>query len=422
MALASERSLDVVLLRIVELAVELTDARYGALGVLSPDGGSIEEFITVGITPEQRAALGDPPTGHGLLGTFDPRGAPPPDPGYLGGPSIGRVSPEPPADDVPPGRPGNGTGPRVRQHLPHRQAGRRGVRRGGRAGPGRPRHAGRYRGRERAPGGGDGAEGDASSQRLQVFEERERIGKELHDGVIQSLFALGMNLQAMATASDDQDLVRRLEAAVQDVDHAIRDLRNYIFGLRPGILADRQLDQALRELCSEFERTSAVVIVAEIDPAVAAELSPLAADVVQLARESLSNVGRHADAATCRVVLRRDGAAAILEVDDDGKGYDTSSTTGGMGLANLRNRVEAIGARSRRGPSRGTARPCRSGFRSERRPRHHSTMSAVTMPNMPSGPSTCGRMWQWNAQIPGSSARTTKSYRAPGATTSVSSM
>jgi signal transduction histidine kinase len=193
-------------------------------------------------------------------------------------------------------------------------------------------------------------------QRLQVFEERERIGKELHDGVIQSLFALGMNLQAMATASEDHDLVRRLETAVQDVDHAIRDLRNYIFGLRPGILADRQLDQALRELCSEFERTSAVVIVAEIDLAVAAELSPLAADVVQLTRESLSNVSRHADAATCRVVLRRDGAAAILEVDDDGRGYDTSSTTGGMGLANLRNRVEAIGGtfETRSVPGNGT--------------------------------------------------------------------
>ena len=70
MALASELSLDAVLLRIVELAVDLTGARYGALGVLTPDGRSIEEFITVGITAEERAALGDPPTGHGLLGAL----------------------------------------------------------------------------------------------------------------------------------------------------------------------------------------------------------------------------------------------------------------------------------------------------------------------------------------------------------------
>ncbi len=70
MVLASELSLDAVLLRIVELAVDLTDAGYGALGVLTPDGRLIEEFITVGISPEERAVLGEPPTGHGLLGAL----------------------------------------------------------------------------------------------------------------------------------------------------------------------------------------------------------------------------------------------------------------------------------------------------------------------------------------------------------------
>ena len=68
--LASELSLDTVLRRIVELAVELTGARYGALGVLTPDGRRIEEFITVGVTDEERAAIGDPPVGHGLLGAL----------------------------------------------------------------------------------------------------------------------------------------------------------------------------------------------------------------------------------------------------------------------------------------------------------------------------------------------------------------
>jgi len=70
MVLASELSLEAVLQRIVELAVDLTGARYGALGVLTLDGRSIQDFITVGITPEERAALGDPPTGHGLLGAL----------------------------------------------------------------------------------------------------------------------------------------------------------------------------------------------------------------------------------------------------------------------------------------------------------------------------------------------------------------
>ncbi|MDQ6710313.1 MAG: GAF domain-containing protein, partial [Candidatus Dormibacteraeota bacterium] len=80
--------------------------------------------------------------------------------------------------------------------------------------------------------------------RLNVLDERERIGRELHDGVIQSLFSVGMGLQATAARSGDPEVESRLESAIAEIDRAIRDLRNYIFGLRPGILADRQLEQA----------------------------------------------------------------------------------------------------------------------------------------------------------------------------------
>ena len=64
--------------------------------------------------------------------------------------------------------------------------------------------------------------------------------------MIQSLFAVGMSLQGAAAMARDAEVARRIENAVEDIDRAIRDLRNYIFGLRPGILADRQLDQALQ--------------------------------------------------------------------------------------------------------------------------------------------------------------------------------
>jgi signal transduction histidine kinase len=179
--------------------------------------------------------------------------------------------------------------------------------------------------------------------RLTVMEERERIAKELHDGVIQSLFAVGMSLQAAATVTRDPDLERRVSDAVSEIDHAIRDLRNYIFGLRPGILADRQLDQALRRMAADFQERSGVTTAVDIDPAAAAELSPRAGEVVQLVREALSNVGRHAAADTCRLSLRRDGHAAILEIDDDGRGFDTSAAVGtGLGLTNLRERAAAI--------------------------------------------------------------------------------
>jgi signal transduction histidine kinase len=182
--------------------------------------------------------------------------------------------------------------------------------------------------------------------RLAVLEDRERIAKELHDGAIQALFAVGMGLQGSAMLAGNEELRGRIENAVEELDRVIRDLRNYIFGLRPGILADRQLDQALQGLVDEFQQRTGVVAVAEIDPAVAAELTGRAGDVVQLAREALSNVSRHAAAATCRVSLYRGEQGGVLEVDDDGRGFDPSRPAGaGQGLGNLRERAQALGGR-----------------------------------------------------------------------------
>jgi signal transduction histidine kinase len=181
-------------------------------------------------------------------------------------------------------------------------------------------------------------------RRLVVMEDRERIAKELHDGVIQALFAVGMGLQAAATVSASPELQDRLEGAVGDLDRVIRDLRNYIFGLRPGILADRQLDQALRHLAAELEERSGMTAVVDIDPEAAAEVGS-AADVIQLVREALSNVSRHAGAATCRLSLRRSKeGSVVLEIDDDGTGFDVDAAVGsGQGLGNLRDRAAAIG-------------------------------------------------------------------------------
>jgi signal transduction histidine kinase len=182
--------------------------------------------------------------------------------------------------------------------------------------------------------------------RLAVLEDRERIAKELHDGAIQALFAVGMNLQGSALLAGSDDLRARIQHAVEELDRVIRDLRNYIFGLRPGILADRQLDQALQQLVEEFGQRTGVLTVAEVDPAVAAELAGQAGDVVQLAREALSNVSRHAQAATCRVSLYRDRDDAVLEVDDDGCGFDPDQTTAGQGLGNLQDRAAALGGQA----------------------------------------------------------------------------
>jgi signal transduction histidine kinase len=342
MALVSELSLDAVLLRIVELAVDLADARYGALGVLAADGRSIEEFITVGITAEQRAALGDPPTGHGLLGALirearplripdigaDPRsvGFPPNHPpmkSLLGAPITGRgkVFGNIYLTDKQDANAFDGEDERVLVVLATQAAVA-------------VENARLHDETERT---------GRELQRLQVLEERERIGKELHDGVIQSLFAVGMHLQGLATATGNDNISRNLESAVEDIDHAIRDLRNYIFGLRPGILADRQLDQALKEMATDFAARSGVVTVVDVDADAASRLTSRAADVVQIVREALSNVGRHGAATTCRVSVERNAAGLVIEVDDDGQGFDVELTRSGMGLQNLQERVGSLG-------------------------------------------------------------------------------
>jgi len=182
-------------------------------------------------------------------------------------------------------------------------------------------------------------------QRLTLMEDRERIAKELHDGVIQSLFAVGMGLQGTAMLAGDEDMSRRIEGGVEELDRVIKDLRNYIFELRPGILAGGRLDVALQQLADEFAQRSSVVTVADVDARAAAALAPNATDVVQIAREALSNVGRHAGAATVRLSLLMEGATPVLVVDDDGAGFDPDDPPEqGQGLRNMRQRAEGMGA------------------------------------------------------------------------------
>ena len=183
-------------------------------------------------------------------------------------------------------------------------------------------------------------------RRLTVLEDRERIAKELHDGVIQSLFAVGMGLQAVALMSQGEEVRRRIEASVSEIDVVIRDLRHYIFGLRPGILSERGLEQALRNLARDLEEHAGVTTVVDADPAIAAALAPVAGDVIQLVREALSNVGRHAEAATARVSLKGSPEGAVLSIEDDGKGFAPGAVDAGLGLENLAGRAETLGGRS----------------------------------------------------------------------------
>ncbi|MGH7763194.1 MAG: sensor histidine kinase [Candidatus Dormibacteraceae bacterium] len=184
----------------------------------------------------------------------------------------------------------------------------------------------------------------ADLRRLSLMEERERIAKELHDGIIQSLFAVGMNLQGTAMLAVSPDTAARIERSVGELDTVIRELRNYIFGLRPGILADRQLDEALRELAGDLGTRAHIPVNVDIDTAVAAALSPRSTDIVQLTREALSNISRHAQATVVSLRLARHEATAVLAIEDDGVGFDVNRSSMGNGLRNMRERAAGLGA------------------------------------------------------------------------------
>jgi signal transduction histidine kinase len=153
---------------------------------------------------------------------------------------------------------------------------------------------------------------------------------------------VGMGLEGTALTSGSPETATRIEAAVEELDRVIRDLRNYIFGLRPGILADRQLDQALRILADEVQARSHVDVDVDLDAGVAAALSGRSADIVQLTREALSNVARHAHASRAHLSLSRRGSRAVLTVDDDGVGFDPTAVSVGNGLRNMRERAASL--------------------------------------------------------------------------------
>ncbi len=179
---------------------------------------------------------------------------------------------------------------------------------------------------------------------MAVLEDRERIARELHDGAIQDLFAAGMGLQAAAERVKDGDLRRRLERIVTTLDSVIADLRNYIRGLRPTILAASTLEPAIHRLAGDLEVSTGMTVVADVDPRAAAAAELYAADVVQIVREALSNVRHHARARTCRVSVRTVGEEVVVEIDDDGVGLPPGGTiVGGNGLPNMRGRAADLG-------------------------------------------------------------------------------
>ena len=192
----------------------------------------------------------------------------------------------------------------------------------------------------------------------------ERIARELHDGVIQAIFGVGLNLQAAAAITSDEVTAKRLDDAVGRLDDAVRDLRNYVFGLRPGMLADLQLDRAIRRLVADLEAASGITFTLDVDPAAAALLAGRGPEVLAVVNELLSNLRRHSDATmppSRWPNWEQDPAAAGRRPGVPG-GRARHRRPGAAQHARARD-ADGGGSRSRALPAR--ARPCASSSRTE---------------------------------------------------------
>jgi signal transduction histidine kinase len=184
----------------------------------------------------------------------------------------------------------------------------------------------------------------AHLQRLSLIEDRERIGRDLHDTVIQRLFATGLSLQATVRRADGHpDLIDRLERAVDDIDVTVREIRSTIFALQSGEGGTEGVRTAVLAIADELgdvlPRAPRVRFDGPIDAVVD---DRLAGHLIPVIREALTNVAKHADATDVEVELSVDSSWLELRISDDGRGIPEDGPRG-FGLANLRERARSLG-------------------------------------------------------------------------------
>jgi signal transduction histidine kinase len=333
--LDAELHLPVVLRRIIEEACDLVDAQFGALGVLSADGQTLDQFLTVGLDSEQEQSIGPRPTGRGVLGTLIADEKPL---------RLANLSDSPDSFGTPDLHPEMTSflGVPVRVH-------------------------GEVYGNLYLTNKRDAKEFSAIDEELvlalamaagiaienarlhslvrdrALTEDRDRIARDLHDSVIQRLFAIGLSLQGTARLVERPEAVMRIAEAIDKLDETIRQLRKAIFdieltinkeGLQPKVL---DLVHELRPVLNLHPQVS---VIGPVDHAVTGQL---AEEVLAVLREALTNVGKHAEA-TKVVVTVTAGDELRVVVADDGVGVDPAADRrpGALGLRNMRQRAERL--------------------------------------------------------------------------------
>jgi signal transduction histidine kinase len=340
-AIAGLLDVDEALQLIVERVRALVGAEYAALGIVGTED-RIERFITSGMTSHERAAIGPLPRGRGLLGLIireersyripniaahaDSSGFPanhPPMTSFLGVPVMSR---------------GRSIG---NFYLTNKTGGAEFTPKDQRVVEVFALHA------------AIAIENARLHQQVAgyaIVQERDRIGRDLHDGIIQSLYAVSLSLEDVPEImlSSPAEAEVRVDAAIDSLQDSIRELRNFIYGLRPETLNGAEVAAGIVGLAEQFGYNTLVDVELDVDVDAGRDISPEhGVELLQVVREALSNAARHARAR--HVVVSFHGAEDArpgLVVADDGVGFDASAPVpaGHDGLGNMRARAEAIGA------------------------------------------------------------------------------
>jgi two-component system sensor histidine kinase DevS len=187
----------------------------------------------------------------------------------------------------------------------------------------------------------------ANVRRFAVLAERERIGMDLHDGIIQSIYGVGLTLEnaLLSINEDPANAKERVQQAIDGLNHVIRDLRSYILDLRPRQLGNDGLISGLRRLVTEFRaNTFAEVYLSGPEKELVQLPQEQALALFHICQEALANAAKHAKAKNVQITLWTTDERVLMEIHDDGRGFEMGkiSSSIGHGLANMQTRAHAV--------------------------------------------------------------------------------
>lgn len=347
----SDLDLDAILHRIIEQAAILARARYGALGVLDDTGDSLARFVTVGLTDLQITRIGAFPTGKGVLGLLIRE----PAPIRLADISAHTASVGFPAGH-PPMKSFLGVPVRIRDvvygnlYLTDKQ------------GEDEFNSEDEELVSQLAAAAGiaiENARLHEKVQQLAMADDRERIARDLHDTVIQRLFAIGLSLQSVVPQVHDDGAARRIEESVVNLDETIRQVRTAIFSLEAA--PETRTGLRARVLAATAAATKALGFEPQVRfaGAIDSQVGDDVADVLLASlQELLSNVAHHARATRCAIEVSLEQGHLNVEVVDDGVGLPPGGpATKGTGIPGIVRLTTSMGGSCvvRNAPSGGTA-------------------------------------------------------------------